>query len=257
VPDKLEDGGNDVVADIVDWRASVDEVAPGLGRFVIELKPQTATQDPPMPQFVATLERPTQEKTVDDGKWVLRVALPDAVWNQAPGEAFHCCPVKPVGRTPIRQVAAYPLTANPPTGSGAYRGVGFAVILDDARPWRVGILHNPLRIVVDVGGTPQATSDRVAVYSPRAGETGRTVNISGFARVYEATVSWRITDSAGREVARDNTTATIGSSPVWGSFQTTATIPANVSGNVTLEVFESSAKDGSPQGVARVPLTVR
>ncbi len=263
-PKSIEDAGDGTVADIVDWRASVHEVAPGLGRFVVELKPTNSTEPRPYPKFTATLERPTQEKRTDDGKWVIRVELPDAIWQQAQGEAFHCCPLKLVGKTPIRQVAAYPLGANPTPspgpgalGGGAYRGVGFGIILDDARPWRVGVLHNPLRLVVDVGGTPQATSDSVAVYSPRAGETSRTVTISGFARAFEANVAWRIKDTAGREVAKGFTTASIGTSPVWGSFQTTATIPATVSGNVTLEVFWPSPRDGTDTGLVQVPLTVR
>lgn len=263
-PHSIEDAGDGVVADIVDWRASVDEVAPGLGRFVVELKPTNSTEPRPYPKFTATLERPTQEKRTDDGKWIIRVELPDAIWQQGQGEAFHCCPLKIVDKTPIRQVAAYPLGANPAPlpgpgtqGGGAYRGVGFGIILDDARPWRIGILHNPLRLVVDVGGIPQAISESVAVYSPRAGETSRTVTISGFARAFEATVAWRIKDSAGHEVAKGFTTASIGTSPVWGSFQTTATIPANVSGNVTLEVFWPSPRDGSDVGLVQVPLVVR
>jgi hypothetical protein len=35
------------------------------------------------------------------------------------------------------------------------------------------------------------------------------------------------------------------------------TLPASVSGNVTLEVLESSPKDGSDIKVIRIPLTVR
>lgn len=263
-PPSIEDAGDGVVADIVDWRASVDEVAPGLGRFVVELKPTNSDSLLPYPKFRATLERPATENRTDDGKWLIRVELPDAVWQQARGEAFHCCPLKLINRTPIRQVAAYPLGANPTPlpgggtlGGGAYRGVGFGITLDDARPWRVAILHNPLRLVVDIGGTPQATSESVAVYSPRAGATSRTITISGLARVFEANVAWRIKDSAGREVARGFTTASIGTSPMWGSFQTTATIPGSVSGPVTLEVFWPSPRDGADLGVAQVPLVVR
>ena len=155
--------------------------------------------------------------------------------------------MKTVGSSPIRQVSAYPLTTN--------GGAGFAISLDDARPWRLGVLHSPLRVVVDVGGA--TTSDSIAVYSPRGGETSRSVTISGFARVFEATVSWRIKDSAGREVAKGFTMASIGTSPLWGSFQTTATIPANVSGNVALEVFWASPRDGADLRLVRIPLTVR
>ena len=237
----IEDPGDGVLADVVAWRASDNDVAPNLGRFVVELKPTNSTGAHPYPKFTATLEEQNDPKQA--GKWAIRLELPDATWRQAQGEPW----VKTVGTSPIRQVAAYPLAAN--------RGVGFGISLDDARPWRVAVLHSPLRVVVDVGGA--AVSDSIAVYSPRAGETSRTLTISGFARVFEATVSWRIKDTAGREVAKGFTMASIGTSPLWGSFQTTATVPANVSGNVTLEVFWASPRDGADLGLVRIPLTVR
>jgi hypothetical protein len=239
------EAGGDVLTDIVDWRASDNDVAPALGRFVVELKPTSSTESHPYPQLRAKLE--PQNAGSQTGKWLIRLELSDATWQQTQGEAFHCCPTKVIGTTPIRQVDAYPLAAN--------RGVGFGIYLDEARPWRVGVMHNPLRVVVDVGGA--ATSDSIAVYSPRAGDTSRSVTVSGFARVFEAHVAWRIKDAAGREVAKGFTTASIGTSALWGSFQTTATIPASVSGNVTLEVFWPSPKDGSDLGLVRVPVTVR
>jgi hypothetical protein len=252
--DPIADGGSGQTAEIADWRASVDEVAPGLGRFVVEFKP---SQSGATPSFVAHLERPTQEKRTEDGKWVIRLTMPDALWNQPAGEAFHCCPLKLVGKTPVIETAAYPLTADPPT-NGIYRGVGFAIVLDDARPWRVFTLSNPARIVIDIGGAPQAVSDRIAVYQPRPETTvSRDVQLSGAARVFEASVSWRIKDSIGREVASGHFLASLGSSAVWGTFDTRIAIPASVSGNVTLELFEASAKDGSPQGVVQIPLTIR
>jgi hypothetical protein len=251
-PQSIEDAGDGTIADIVDWRASVDDVTPGLGRFVVELRPTGSTAPRPYPRFTARLEQaPNQDHP---GKWVIWLDLPDAIWVQPAGEAFHCCPGKTVGKTPIREVSARPITASQ---DGRHRGVVFGMYLDDARPWRVAILHNPLRVVVDVGGRPQATSDSVAVYSPRPGETGRTVTISGFARAYEANVAWRIKDSAGRKVAEGFTMTNIGTSAVWGSFQTTATIPANVSGNVTLEVTGNTGREGADMGLVQVPLTVR
>jgi hypothetical protein len=251
-PDKIEDGGSGQTAEIADWRASVDEVAPGLGRFVLEFKPPATST----PSFVATLERPVQETVTADGKWIIRINMPDALWNQPAGEAFHCCPTKAVGKTPIIQTEAYPLTANPPT-NGVYRGVGFAIILDDARPWRVFTLSNPARIIVDVGGPTQSVSDRVAVYQPRPGATvTRDLQLTGAGRTYEANVSWRLFDSTGRQVASGNFTGGSGG-PLWGAFDTHIAIPASVSGNVTLEVLEFSARDGSPVGVTQIPLTVR
>jgi hypothetical protein len=220
----------------------------------VELQPTNPTGPFAFPKFTATLQQETSLNP-DTGKWLIRVSMPNAVWLQPAGEAFHCCPTKAVGKTPIRYVAAGPLTGDPPTGN-AYRGVAFGIYLDDARPWRVGVLQNPLRLVVDVGGPVQAVSDSVAVYSPRASDsTGRSVTVSGFARVYEAHLAWRVRDSAGRIVAQGFTMA--GAGPTWGSFQTTVTIPANVSGNVTLEVFWPSPKDGADLGLVQVPLTVR
>jgi immunoglobulin-like protein involved in spore germination len=236
----IEDPGDGVLADVLDWRASVNDVAPALGRFVVELKPTNSTEARPFPKLMAKLEQ--QNDPNQPRKWLIRLELADAKWQQTPASSS-----KMIGTTPIQQVTTYPITAN--------RGVGFGISLDDARPWRVGVMHNPLRVVVDVGGA--AASDSIAVYSPRAGETSRNVTVSGFARVFEAHVAWRIKDAAGREVAKGFTTASIGTSPLWGSFQTTATIPASVSGNVTLEVFWPSPKDGSDLGLVRVPLTVR
>jgi hypothetical protein len=257
----IEDAGDDTVADIVDWRASVDEVAPGLGRFVVELKPTNSTEPNPYPEFTAKLEQVTNPN--DAGKWLIRLELANAVWQQAQGEAFHCCPLKAVGKTPIRQVAAYPLGANPTPlpgpgtqGGGAYRGVGFGIALDDARPWRVSVFHNPLRIVVDIGGVPQATSDRIAVYQVRPGTVAGELQITGAARVFEASVSWRFKNSAGREVASGHFMTSLGSSPVWGTFDTKIAIPANL-GPGTLELFEASARDGTPQGLVQITLGVR
>jgi hypothetical protein len=250
-PDKIEDDGTGQTAEIADWRASVDELAPGLGRFVLEFKPPATST----PSFVATLERPVQETVTADGKWIIRINMPDALWNQPAGQAFQCCPTKVVGKTPIIQTEAYPLTANPPT-NGIYRGVGFAIILDDARPWRVFTLANPARIIVDVGGPTQSVSDRVAVYQPRAGATvTRDLQLTGASRTFEANVNWRLLDSTGREVASG--TFMGGAGPLWGAFDTRIAIPTSVNGNVTLEVFEASARDGSPQGVVQIPLTVR
>lgn len=242
-----------LATDVVDWRASVDDVAPGLGRFVVELK--ATGQNPPfsVPAFTAKLEAGRNANDQEPGKYVLRLELPDAHWSQTPGEAFHCCPLKVVGRTPIRQVAAYPL------GTGGGRpGVGFGIDLDDARPWRVFVMDSPLRIVVDIGGHPDAVSEDIAVYAPRPGaEVARTFTVTGVSRTFESTVTWRLRDSSSRVVANGFTTSLGGSGPQWGAFQFTVTAPAALSGNVTLEVLWGSPRDGSDMGLVAVPLRVR
>lgn len=255
-PDRIEDGGMGTVGEIADWRASVDQVAPGLGRFVVEFKPQPGAPANSTPKFTAQLERPQQEKREEDGKWVLRVSLPEGLWNQPPGEAFHCCPLKAVGKTPIVELAAYPLSGDPPV-NGIYKGVGFAIVLDDARPWRAFVLQNPTRLVIDVGGTPQHVSDRIAFYSMQSGNASKTIEITGAARVFEANVVWRVKDSAGKVVANGHFLASLGSSAVWGTFATSVQLPSGLSGNATLELYEASPKDGTEQGLVQVPLGVR
>lgn len=261
-PDKIEDGGMGTLGEIADWRASVDQVAPGLGRFVVEFKPQPGAPANSMPKFVAQLERPASEKRAEDGKWVLRITLPDGLWNQPAGEAFHCCPLKAVGKTPIIEVTAGPLTADPPI-NGIYKGVAFFVVLDDARPWRAMVLQNPTRLVVDVGGTPESVSDRIAIYKAQpvaatpACSTTCDIQLSGAARVFEANVVWRVKDSSGKIIANGHFLTSLGSSAVWGTFDTDIQVPSRFTGNITLEVYEASPKDGSVQGLVAIPLAIR
>ena len=130
--------------------------------------------------------------------------------------------------------------------------------LDDARPWRA---YEPdaQHLVVEIGGDPRAVSDRIAVNSPSPATTidSRTFTLSGAARTFEANVVWRLKDSTQKVVANGHTTASLGTSALWGTFSTPVTLPTGVSGNMTLEVYEVSPKDGSEQGVVAIPLLVR
>ena len=96
--------------------------------------------------------------------------------------------------------------------------------------------------------------------TPKPGDianSGADLRVTGSARVFEANVSWRLVDSAGKEAASGHFNATLGSSALWGTFDTRIPMPANVRGNLTLELFEASPKDGSAQGVVQILLTVR
>lgn len=237
----------------VTTRWSVDEVAPGLARFVVELGPGA----PELPDLAATYARNDDEVgDPDRAKWVLRLALPGV---RASGVGPQPTPAtgasatrrtERVDRTPLRAVH----TIVDPT----WDGVVFELALDDARPWRVGYVPNPTRLVVDVGGHPLAVARNTAVYAPRPGATvDRTFTVNGLARAFEANVPWRVRDGAGRVIARGFTTATIGTSVVWGAYEISATLPETARGQVTLEVFQVSAKDGSETEIVRVPLSVR
>ncbi len=81
--------------------------------------------------------------------------------------------------------------------------------------------------------------------------------MTGLSRTFEATTAWRVVDSARRLVASGYTTASRGTSPVWGTYQVSVQLPVSASGNLTLEVYWSSARDGSDVDVVQIPLTVR
>ena len=133
------------------------------------------------------------------------------------------------------------------------------LILDDARPWRV--YRSGSDVVVEVGGDPRMVSDRIALAdSPSVhpgGTLTRTFTVAGAARTFEANVVWDVKDASGNVVANGHTTASLGTSAIWGTFSTQVTLPATVTGNVTLRVYEVSPKDGTQQGVVSVPLVVR
>ena len=214
---------------------SVDSVAPGLARVVLTFKDAQGGDVRELPEFNATLEQSDDASAPRDAKYAMTIALRGQLSTTSANAV--------VDRTPLRAVRI--------------EGTTVRIGLDDARPWRLFTLTNPARIVVDVGGPIAATSDRVAVYSPRPGATvGRDLQLTGAARVYEANVNWRLKNSAGNVVA-DGTFMTSGAGIVWGTFDTHITIPASVTGNVTLEVFEASAQDGRPLGTVAIPLTVR
>lgn len=161
---------------------------------------------------------------------------------------------------PIEKVEAEDVARTCPAIGSCPNDTVIRIDLSDARPWRVTVGPGDpgvTRINVDVGGRPTFVNKNIAVYQPPPGIEASRIVIQGAARVFEANVVWRIRDASGRVVAQDQTTASIGTSPVWGTFETTATVPAGVTGKVTLEVLWISPKDGSDQDLVAIPLTVR
>ncbi len=221
------------------YATSVDKVSPGLARFVV------TAQSAEVPQFSVGAEKWDNGTAGDAGKYLLRVQVLGS--NDKEGlETFDSSPLRGVMTR---------LNVATGTGSGV---TTYEIRLDDLRPWRVLTLSNPARVVVDIGGAPQAISDRIAVYSPTVGAAvSHDFSVSGLARVFEATVSWRVKDSAQRVVASGVTNASLGTSALWGAYEVAVKLPQTVSGNVTLEVYEASAKDGSEVGLVRLPLAVR
>jgi germination protein M len=99
-------------------------------------------------------------------------------------------------------------------------------------------------------------SPPIVVDVPKAGaEVHSPVTISGTANVFEATVSIRIRDATGEEIARDFTTATCGTG-CRGSYSTKVKFRVDQPQQGTIEVFEQSMEDGSDLFVVEIPVTL-
>jgi hypothetical protein len=248
--------GTTVPSEVVSWSVLNEQIA-GLGRFIIELRardPATTRFDP---QFTVDLMR-CDFCSGGEGKWWIALDLPDTA---RAGQAISLPPVSAPG--PIRDLTGPPVVDSAP---GLASHAHFVLRIDDARPWRASTEStgpNTARIVIDVGGRPSTLNTNIAVYSPvpdqGAGDRAAgcpSCRVLGAARVFEANVLWRVRDGTGRDVSHGSTTASRGTSPVWGLFDTQFTIPPNVAGPPVLEVFWQSPKDGSDQDVVAIPLTL-
>ena len=213
---------------------SVDTFATGVARFIVQVDSGDWENFSVSGKIVDDTKDPTQSK--------YQILIQVKGTETKPG-------LEIIDRSPLRSIRS--------TTRSSGNLTVYELALDDHRPWRVTLLSNPDRIAVDVGGYPRAISDTVAVYSPRPGDTGRQFTVSGVSRTYEGTTQWRVVDSARREIASGFTTASRGTSAVWGTYQISVQLPASVSGNVTLEVWWGSPRDGSEMGLTQVPLTVR
>ncbi len=120
--------------------------------------------------------------------------------------------------------------------------------------------------VTVVGGVPVQSPQTRAMYggylpaitvqSPVIGaQVTSPVTVSGTADVFEAVVSARILDSAGQEIARTFTTASCGTG-CRGDYSVTVSYPVPRAEPGTIEVFESSAKNGQPVNVQLIPVTL-
>lgn len=95
----------------------------------------------------------------------------------------------------------------------------------------------------------------ILVDTPLPGDRVRSpVRLRGTANVFEATVSIDVRDASDKLLKRTFTTATSGSG-TRGRFSAEIALPDR-DGPVTVVAYESSAKDGTPLHVVKVPLTL-
>jgi hypothetical protein len=96
----------------------------------------------------------------------------------------------------------------------------------------------------------------ILVYEPVAGAShADELVVSGTANTFEATVSIRLVSVAGQELASTFTTATCGTG-CRGDYEHRVTFSVEEPTEAVLEVFESSAEDGSATKMVRVPVTL-
>jgi hypothetical protein len=98
---------------------------------------------------------------------------------------------------------------------------------------------------------------QIVVDAPAIGAAvSSPVTVSGTANVFEATVSVRILDAQGKEIARSFTTATCGTG-CRGTYAGTIRYSVASEQRGTIEVYESSAEDGSPLHLVAIPVTLQ
>jgi len=122
------------------------------------------------------------------------------------------------------------------------------------------------RVALQSAGAPVAAPVRrsdyadllalIVVSDPVVGQrVSSPVTVAGTANVFEATVSLRLLDASGREIATRFTTATCGSG-CRGSWSLSVPYRLARAQRGTVQVYEVSAEDGSSQHVVDVPVTL-
>jgi Immunoglobulin-like domain of bacterial spore germination len=106
------------------------------------------------------------------------------------------------------------------------------------------------------GSAFQPDQGGVLVEAPEAGSAlSSPISVTGKANVFEATVSMRLVDGEGNELATTFATATCGTG-CWGDFQTPLAFSVDHELPAMLEVYQASAEDGSPLDLVRIPVTL-
>jgi len=122
---------------------------------------------------------------------------------------------------------------------------------DEAMDWwgHVGLYQQPFSRDLSCVDEPA-----IWVNSPQSGQkVASPLEVSGSARVFEATVNIRLVDNAGKTIAEGFTTASEGA-PGRGNFKYSLDFDAPAPGQGELEVFWTSPKDGKELDKVSVPV---
>ena len=114
--------------------------------------------------------------------------------------------------------------------------------------------RDPSTRIVDLSSATKREQNLLVVSPEPKSTVTSPLIVTGFGRTFEQTFGWRITDSAGTVVASGFDMTDAAGMGQFGPFSFEVFLPALASQDFTLQVFESSAKDGSDQSVVTVAL---
>ncbi|OEF97454.1 Gmad2 immunoglobulin-like domain-containing protein [Desulfuribacillus alkaliarsenatis] len=99
-----------------------------------------------------------------------------------------------------------------------------------------------------------ASSEWIKVFSPEPNEkVWGSFKLTGLTSVFEGTVSYELISNTGDVIGTGFTTGMMGD---WGYFEEEIQIPSGTTGDILLELYSVSMKDGSKMFVVEIPLVV-
>lgn len=116
--------------------------------------------------------------------------------------------------------------------------------------------RDPSTRVVDLSSATRREQNLLVVSPEPKSTVTSPLIVTGFGRTFEQTLFWRIKDSSGAVVATGFSMTQAADIGQFGPFSFEVFLPALASQDFTLQVFESSAKDGSDQSVVTVALNL-
>lgn len=103
---------------------------------------------------------------------------------------------------------------------------------------------------------PAVSEAPITLLAPSAGaHLGSPIEVRGTASVWEGRLTVRLLDASGKERATQSTSASA-SAPARGEFSASLQAPAGLHGPAAIEAFYASARDGSPQGLVHIDVTL-
>lgn len=115
----------------------------------------------------------------------------------------------------------------------------------------------PLPTTVTAENSPSlGVTPEISVQTPRAGDlVAGSIQVSGRARAFENTILLKLIDGAGNVITQKPVTFYAPDAGQFGDFNSTLLLPIGITAtNLTLQVFEVSAKDGTHLHEVDVPL---